>query len=71
MKHESPHSWGESPSSGGMTTEIETTPIEIRDNAYWPDESLLADFAGMDVREEQTDRPLENNPEYAELYFVS
>ena len=80
MKHESPHSLGESPSSGGMTTEIETTPIEIRDNAYettpvfwwgWPDESLLADFAGMDVREEQTDRPLENNPEYAELYFVS
>jgi len=43
----------------------------------WPDEAQLADFvaqdtrAEMDDRVEQADRPLENNPEYAMLYFVS
>ncbi len=60
-----------------MTTEIETTPIEIRDNAYWPDEALLADFAEQNTRAEHDDRrewpdqPVEDNYEYAVLYFVS
>ncbi len=88
MKHDSQHSWGESPSSpavcgtgrGGMTTETETTPIEIHDNAYettpvfgwgWPNEALLAAFAEEDDRVEQPDRPLEDSSEYAILYFVS
>ncbi len=63
-----------------MTTEIETTPIEVRDNAYgtipvfwwdWPEEALLADFAQKDDRVEQAEQPLENNPAYATMYFVS
>ena len=53
-----------------MTTQIEATPTEVRDNAYWPDEALLTDFAEMADRTEQADQPLENNPEYAALYFV-
>jgi len=61
----------QSPSSGGMTTKIGITQTEVRDNAYWPDESLLADFAEMADRMEQANRPLENDPEYAALYFVS
>ncbi len=104
MKHDSPHSLGESPSSpavtygavsrcgtmrggmkqspsaGGMTTEIETTPIEICDIAFettpvfgwgWPDEALLAAFAEEDDQVEQPDGPLEDSSEYAILYFVS
>ncbi len=71
MEHESPRLWGESPSSGGMTTETETAQIEVRDNAYWPDEALLADFAEKDDRGEQADQPLEDSSEYAVLYFVS
>ncbi len=69
-----------------MTTEIKTTPAEIRDNAYgttpvfwwgWPDEVLLAEFVGQDARAEKDDRveladqPIEESPEYAVLYFVS
>ena len=60
-----------------MTTENFATTIEIRDNAYWPDEALLADFAGQVARAEQDDRrewpeqPVEDNYEYAALYFVS
>ena len=79
MKHDSPHFWGESPSSpavcgtvrGGMTTEIETTPIETRDIAYWPNEALLAAFAEEDDRVDHPDHPLEDSPEYAILYFMS
>jgi hypothetical protein len=66
-----------------MTMQIETTQTEIRDNAYWPAEVLLAGFAEQDERVEQdaraekddrveqADRLIENNPEYATLYFVS
>ena len=54
-----------------MTTENSATTIEIRDNAYWPDEALLADFAKKDDRVKQIDQSLENNPDYATLYFVS
>jgi len=60
----------QSPSSGGMTTQ-DTTTVEIRDNAYWPAEVLLADFAEMADRAEQAAEPLEDSPEYAALYFVS
>ena len=77
MKHDSPHPLGESPSFGGMTTGIETTQVEVRDNAYWPDEALLADFVEQDARAEkddwveQVEQPIEDSPEYAILYFVS
>ncbi len=79
MKHDSPHSLGESPSSpavsgtvrGGMATKIETTPIEIRDIAYWPNEALLTAFAEEDDRVEQSDQLAEDGLEYALLYFVS
>ena len=60
-----------------MTTEIETTQIEVRDNAYWPDEALLADFAEQDARAEKDDgvepvaQPIEDSPENAILYFMS
>ena len=69
-----------------MTTEIETLQSKVRDNAYettpilwwdWPDEARLAAFAEQadrteqNDRGEQTDRMLENNAEYAALYFVS
>jgi hypothetical protein len=65
---------------GGMTTEIEATQIEGRNNAYettpvfwwgWPNEALLADFAEKDDRVEQPDKPIEDCSEYAVLYFVS
>ena len=63
-----------------------TTTVDSRDNAYgatpvfgwgWPDEARLAAFAEQadrteqNDRVEQTDRMLENNAEYAALYFVS
>ncbi len=87
MKHDSPHSLGESPSfpavcgtvRGGMTAKG-TTTVEIRDNAYgttpvfwwgWADEALLADFAEKDDRAEQADRPVKDDSAYATLYFVS
>ncbi len=54
-----------------MTTEIETTQIEVRDNAYWPDEAQLADLAQKDDRVDQAEQPLENDPAYATMYFVS
>ena len=54
-----------------MTTEIENTQIKVRDNAYWPDEALLADFAKMDEAMEQANRPIEDDSEYVNLYFVS
>ncbi len=54
-----------------MTAEIETTPIEVRNNAYWPDEALLIAFAEQDDREEQAEQPVEDSAEYAVLYFVS
>jgi hypothetical protein len=37
----------------------------------WPDEAQLTDFAEMAHRLEQTEQPIENNFEYAALYFVS
>ena len=61
----------QSPSSGGMTTKIGITQTEVRDNAYWPDESLLADFAEIADRMEQANRPLADSSDYATLYFVS
>jgi hypothetical protein len=60
-----------------VTTENTTTTVEIRANAFWPDEANLAAFTEQDVRAEetdrvkQTDRLIENNSEYATLYFVS
>ncbi len=63
-----------------MTTKDISTTVEIRDNAYettpvfwwgWPDETLLADFARKDDRVEQAEQPLDDNPEYATMYFVS
>jgi hypothetical protein len=54
-----------------VTTEQETTSIEIRDNSYWPDETLSIDFVEKDDRVEQADRRLEDSSEYATLYFVS
>ncbi len=78
MKHESPHPLGESPSSGGMTTQ-NTTTVEIRENTVgtssifgwgWPDEALLSDSTEM-ARTEQTQRPIEDAIEYTTLYFVS
>ncbi len=58
----------------------ETTPVF---GWGWPSEVLLADFAEQDVRVEQdaraekddrmeqADRTIENDAEYATLYFVS
>ncbi len=80
MKHKSPRPLGESPSSGGMTTQDTATSVEIRDNAHetapvfgwgWPDEAQLTDFARKDDRVEQANQPLEDSSEYAVLYFVS
>ena len=62
-----------------MPTEIETTQIKVRDNAHettpaiwwgWPDEALLSDSTGM-ARTEQAQRPIEDDSEYVNLYFVS
>ena len=62
-----------------MTTQ-NTTTVDSRDNAYgttlvfgwnWPDEAQLAAFAEQDDRAEQADRTIENDSEYATLYFVS
>ena len=54
-----------------MTTKNINTTVDIRDNDYWPDEAQLADFAQQDDRVEQAEQLLENNPEYATMYFVS
>ena len=69
-----------------MTTKIDTTQVDVRDNAYetipvfwwdWPDEALLADFVEQNARTEkndqvgQADQPIEDSSEYAILYFVS
>ena len=65
-----------------MRTQDTTTTVEIRDNAYWADETRLADFAEQDVRVEQAaqaekdeaeraNSPLEDDPQYAALYFVA
>ena len=63
-----------------MTTEIETTKIDIRNNAYettpvfgwgWPDEASLADFTEKNDRIEPADQSIEDSAEYAVLYFVS
>lgn len=63
-----------------MTTEIETTQIKVRDNAYettpvswwgWPDEALLADTTEMADRVEQADQTVKDDAAYAALYFVS
>ncbi len=80
IKHDSPHSLEESPSTGGMTTQDTATTVEIRENAYgttpvfwwgWPDEALLGDFSEKANRVEQPHRPIENDSEYVNLYFVS
>lgn len=60
-----------------MTTQNTTTTVEIRADAFWPDEANLAAFVAQADRAEQddhaelTDRTLEYDPEYATLYFVS
>ncbi len=63
-----------------MTTEIETSQIEVRDNAYettpvfwwgWPAEALLTTFAEEDDQVEQAEQPIEDGAEYAALYFVA
>ena len=61
----------QSPFSGGMTTETTSTPIELSDNAYWPDEALLDDFIEKDDQAQWPDQPLEDSSDYAVLYFVS
>jgi hypothetical protein len=51
----------------------------LRDGAWWgwPDEARLTAFAAQaaqaekDDRAERADRTIENNPEYAALYFVA
>ncbi len=62
-----------------MTTQ-DTTTVEIRDNACettpvfgwgWPDEAQLTDFAEKGERMERPHRPIENDSEYVNLYFVS
>ncbi|HSD83558.1 MAG TPA: hypothetical protein VLG46_06860 [Anaerolineae bacterium] len=69
----------ESPSFGGRT-EIETTQIKVHVNAYetppifwwgWPDDALPGDTTEMADQVEQAAQPLENNLEYAALYFVA
>lgn len=61
-------------------TAQDTTPVEIRDNAYgtipgfwwgWPDEARLAEFAGKDDQIKRAEKPLEDDPAYATLYFVA
>ena len=69
-----------------MTIHNTANTVENRDNAYettpvfgwgWPDETRLTDLAEQDSRAEkdervkQIDRSIENNLEYATLYFVS
>ena len=54
-----------------MTTQDSTTTVEIRDNAYWPDEDQLTEFAEQAHRMEEADQPVENDIEYAALYFGS
>jgi hypothetical protein len=55
----------------------ETVQTEVRDNAYWPDEVVLTDFAEQVVRAEendrmgQTDQPVKDDSAYTALYFVS
>ncbi len=47
------------------------------DNIYWPDEAQLADFAEQGTldeannQEKQADPPVEDNSQYAALYFVA
>ncbi len=54
-----------------MTTDIEIAQVEVRDNAYWPEEALLADFVEKDDQVAQTDQSIEGTAEYTVLYFVS
>ena len=57
-----------------MTTQNTTTTVEIRAAAFWPDEARLAEFAEQAEktdRMEQADQPVENDFEYAALYFGS
>ena len=54
-----------------MTTEIETTQTEIRDNVDWLAEALPADTTEMADRVEQARRPIEDDSAYATLYFVA
>jgi hypothetical protein len=60
-----------------VTTQNITTTVEICANAFWPDEANLATFAEAadqavkTDRMKQPDRTLENDTEYAALYFVS
>jgi hypothetical protein len=60
-----------------VTTQNTTTTVEIRADAFWPDEANLAAFVAQADRTEQddqavqTDRTLEYDAEYAALYFVS
>ncbi len=61
----------QSPCFGGMTTDIETSQIEVRDNMYWPAEALLTAFAEEDDWVDEPDQPPEDSLEYALLYFVS
>jgi hypothetical protein len=66
-----------------MTTQNTTTTVEIRADTFgttpvfwwgWPDEANLAAFAEqaeMADRQGQTEQPVENDFEYATLYFGS
>ena len=66
-----------SPSSGGTTTQQTVATVEIRDNAYWPDEIQIANLVAQgacaenDASEEQDELLPEDSSEYAVLYFVS
>jgi hypothetical protein len=69
----------QSPSSGGMKPQDAAT-VEIRDNVDetipvfgwgWPAEALLADMAEMVDWMAPAQRPIEDDAEYVNLYFVS
>ncbi len=59
-----------------MTTLDTIVTVEIHDNAYWPDQAVLSDFAEQDAQAteeqlEQADRLVEGDTAYTALYFVS
>ena len=54
-----------------MATEFETFQTEVHDNVDWLAEALPTDTTEMADRVEQAQQPIEDDAEYATLYFVS
>ncbi len=54
-----------------MTTEIKALQTEIHDDVDWLAEALPTDTTEMADRVEQAQRPIEDDSEYATLYFVA